>query len=284
MELSDFRIRISVLLMALLLCSIISGAYGQDLDRSLLTERMLHPLDSYTAYTFHKGEWAYNFPVLGLTPGWMWWGITDWMTAELDIECWLGGVPSFNFRFGLARKNGIRPALAYETMYQYLRKEIDLIDGYDTLHVVRKGHNWYNRINASWLILKRLRLHVSLGGTFSEYLLLENDNRPEYYGQVFENLLSPDISLGIDWRITKWLSCHGTGSYGTTFVYLDNVPRKYQFAYGFRVAPFLKCRWGFLRNMRIETTSLTFYFSEARETVTLPIPIFPYIYWQWGSH
>jgi hypothetical protein len=257
--------------------------FAQDIETSLITEQMLHPLDSYTAYTFHRGEWAYNFPVLALSPGWMWWGITDWLSAELDLECWLGGVPSFNFRFAFSQQQRMRPAVAYETMFQYLPREIDLMEGYETLRIVRKGSSWYHHINTSWYFLKRCHLHFSFGGTYSRYLLIENANRSVYYGTVFRNLISPDISLGFDWRITKWLSFHTSGSYGTTFVYLDNVPRKYQFTYGFRVAPFWKFRWAILRNFRIEFASIIFHFPEAKETISLPVPIFPYLYWQWGG-
>jgi hypothetical protein len=176
------RIKIFILIIFLLF-SLVSekGIFAKEIDSTFINERMLHPLDSYTAYTFHKGEWAYNFPVLGLTLGWMWWGITDWLTTELDLECWLGGVPSFNFRFALAKQRGIQPAFAYETMFQYLSKEINIIEGFDSLRVVRKGSSWYNRINATWRFSKRLRLHLSLGGTYSESIMIENVNRPEYF-------------------------------------------------------------------------------------------------------
>ncbi len=269
----------SVFLLSLLFSDILA----QETNIGLINENMLHPLDSYTAYTFHKGEWAYNFPVLGLTPGWMWWGITDWLTTEIDIECLLGGVPSFNFRFALAKQHRIQPALAYETMFQCLFKEINLMEDYDSLRVVRKGSSWYNRLNATWHLSKRLRLHLSLGVTYSEYLLIENSNRPEYFGRRFQDLISPDLSLGIDWRIYKWLSFHSAGSYGTTFIYLDNVPRKYQFTYGFRIAPFLKNRWAILRNFRAEFPAIFFCFPDAKETVSMLIPILPYLYWQWGG-
>ncbi|MCK4420546.1 hypothetical protein KAW48_02020 [candidate division WOR-3 bacterium] len=271
------------------LCCLVITLFGitvfaGETDSGLVNERMLHPLDSYTAYTFQKGEWAYNFPVLGLSPGWMWWGVTDWLTAEIDIECLLGGVPSFNFRFSLTEQNGILPALAYETMFQYLFEEIDLLEDYEYLRVVRKGASWYNRINASWRFSEQMCLHLSIGGTYSESILIENDNRPEYFGKHFQDLISPDLSLGIDWRISKWFSFHSAGSYGTTFIYLDNVPRKCQFTYGFRIAPLLKNRWAILRNLRLEFAAIFYYFPEARETVSLPVPILPYLYWQGGGN
>ncbi|MCK4575818.1 hypothetical protein KAU34_05390 [candidate division WOR-3 bacterium] len=269
-------------LVVFLLILLISGIFAQETDLGLINENMLHPLDSFTGYTFNKGEWAYNQAITPC-PSWACWGITDWLTTEFDFECWLGGVPSFNFRFALSKQHGIHPALAYETMFQYIFKEINLLEGYDSLRVVRKGSSWYNRINASWRLSEQIRLHLSLGSTYAKSILIENYNRPEYSGKYYKELLSPDLSLGFDWRIAKWLSFHSAGSYGTTFIYLDNVPRKYQFTYGFRIAPFLKSQWSILGNFRVELSSIFFYFPEAKETVSMPIPIFPYFYWQWGG-
>ena len=85
-----------------------------------------------------------NLPV-ALSPGWMWWGVTDWLSTELDWEAWLGGVPSFNLRFNLGNQSGIRPALAYESMFQYIFADtINLLKGYHQLDVLRYGPSWYN--------------------------------------------------------------------------------------------------------------------------------------------
>jgi len=245
----------------------------------LLNQTMLHPADAFTAYTFNKGEWAVNLP-FALSPGWVWWGVTPWLTTELDLECWLGGVPSFNFRFRLADQIGIRPALAYETMFQYIFGQgFDLLDSYDTLNVWRRGASWYNHLNASWLLTDRFRIHLSAGATFSEYLRVENANRQGYSGAVYHNRLAPDISLGLDFRAARWLSLHSTASYGTTFTYLDNVPRKYQWTAGARIAPFPNHRWGILRTFRAELIALYFYFPQAGESVWGPMG---YVFWQWG--
>ncbi len=245
---------------------------------------MLHPLDSFTADNFDAGEFSYNlpFPLFGLSPGWAWWGITDWLTAEIDIECLLGGVPSFNFRVPVCHQKGIRPKVAFETMVQYLPAEINQTEDIDNLNVIRKGLSWYNRLNCSWQIVDRLHLYISSGGTYCRYLHIENSNRTVYYGAEFNDLLDPALSLGFNWRVSNSVSSHLSGSYGVTFVYLDNVSRKFQLCYGFRVAPFIGSGCGFLRNFRIEFSSINFYFADAREGVYLPIPIFPYLYWQWG--
>jgi len=85
---------------------------------------MLHPGDAFTGNVLKKGEFVYN-QALTPYPSWAWWGITDRITAELDFECWLGGVPSFNFRLGILKQKHIIPTIAFETMFQYLKNEQD---------------------------------------------------------------------------------------------------------------------------------------------------------------
>jgi hypothetical protein len=250
-----------------------------EANDSLKTENMLHPLDSFTAYTLNRGEWSYS-QTLSPYPGWFWWGMTDWLTAELDIPCWIGGVASFNFRLAAIKQRGIIPAIAFETMYQYLPREIDLLEGYDYMNIKRKGHSWYNKANFSWKIHASFHIHASLGITYSEHLLIENNKRSEYRGTEFTNLLSPDYSLAIDWRALDWMSFHTSASYGATFVYIDNVPHKYQLVSGFRIAPFLWSRYAILRNFRTEAIFIVFRFEEAHENVASP---YGYFYWQWGG-
>lgn len=245
----------------------------------LKSEIMLHPVDAFTAYTLKKGEWIYS-QALTPYPSWFWWGITNNITTELDTECWLGGIPSFNFRFRLLNQRTFIPTVAFETMYQYLPKEIDQLDNYDSLSVKRKGNSWYNRLNLSWEIKKNLYLSVSGGATYSKNLTIDNSDTVNYEGETYNNRVTPDVSAGIDFRVSEWLSLHAAVSYGTTFIYLDNVPRKQQFNVGARFAPFYKHENGILKNFRIELAILTFRFKEVDHLVSGP---FGFIYWQWGG-
>jgi len=101
-----------------------------DTTKSLINETMLHPADAFTGYVYKKGEWGYNQAITPY-PSWAWWGITDRITTELDLEAWLGGVPSFNFRIGILKQSGFKPALAYETMFQYLKEDFDQFHNLD---------------------------------------------------------------------------------------------------------------------------------------------------------
>ena len=267
-----------------------AAARAEASRTGLLDETMLHPMDGFTGYTLKQGEFIYNQSPLTLPlPSWAWWGVTDWLTAEIDLLPLLGGffiephlpVPSFNFRFRLRDGGADGPSLAFETMVQHLWNPLDQED-LEHLRVRRVGTQWFGRVNLSQRLVHRLRVHVSLGVTFSEDFLVENKERPVYRGAHIRNAVNPDASLSFDFRAKPWLSLHATGSYGTTFVYSDNQPRKWEVAYGFRLAPFYASRYGVLRTMRLEAPALWIYRPDARESVLLAIPILPYFYWQWS--
>jgi hypothetical protein len=273
---------------ALALVASVGIAHG-DPPRGLQGDIMLHPGDAFTGETLHAGDWIYNQAVMTLPlPSWAWIGVTDWLTAEIDLLPLLGGffiephlpVPSLNLRFKLYDH------LAYETMAQYQWRPFDDQLGPESfVHIVRDGLSWFHRVNVTLPVARNFRVHASLGATYARSLTIENQNRTAYRGRHFENLISPDASLGLDWRPLPWLSLHSTGSFGTTFVYLDNVPRKAQVTLAFRAAPFESRRHGllgsaFFRCMRIEASTLYIYFRDADESMSLPVPIFPYFYWQ----
>jgi hypothetical protein len=184
----------------------------------LLKECMLHPFDIPTAYTLARGEVVYN-QALQPWPTWGFWGVTDRMTAELDFEAWLGGVPSLNFRYRLMDRKGAIPTLAWETMYQYVGQQCDLLADDDEYDVERRGNSWYNKINGSWSISDRLSIHLSGGATYSEFLRLEKKSTGGNSSKEYHNIFAPDVASGIDWRAAKWLVLTG----GQIFFYLSSV-------------------------------------------------------------
>ena len=244
----------------------------------LLDETMLHPGDAFTAHTFAGGELAYHQAPTPY-PSWAFWGITDWLTVELDFEAWLGGVPSLNARARLRGQRGAIPAIAYETMFQYLGEEIDLLEDYSSLSVRRHGASWSNRINLSWSLSRKLALHASGGATYSRDLSIDNADVEMPHGNRYQRATHPDGSLAIDWRVARWASLHATASHGSTFLYVDNVPRKRQAVIATRLAPCLGSRHGFLRKLRLELALVSMRFEDADETLSGPMG---FVYWQWG--
>ncbi len=264
-----------------ILCFLMTGQllFSQsDSINSLINETMLHPADSFTGYVYKKHEWGYN-QALTPYPSWAWWGITDRITAELDFEAWLGGVPSFNFRIGIIKNNDWMPAIAFETMYQFLSEERDQFDNLSYLKISRKGSSWYNHINLSWKIKNSIHFHIMNGATYSENILISNGDSTNHIGNSYKNMLHPDYSFGIGWRIQKWITLHSTYSYGSTFLYADNIPRKQQFVLATRVAPFIKSKKGFFNSFRFELAFLYAKFIDADQYISGPIGFF---YWQWN--
>lgn len=237
---------------------------------------LLHPLDNFTAYTLDKNEWVFNFPLAA--PGYLMWGVTDDVTVELDAECWLGGVPSVNARFRLCGQKGALPALAFESMYQYLPNRINLIDDYEYLNIWRQGNSWFNRINMSWALSEKVAMHISPGVTYSEMVEIDNGDRSLFQSSMSEDIVKGDFSAGFSWIATNWLSVHSSVSSGVTFLYLDNVPGKEQLAAGVRINPFTGMSQPILRNMGIDLAILSMSFPEVDETLTGPMF---YLFWQW---
>lgn len=216
----------------------------------------------------------------------MWIGVTDWLTAEIDLLPLVGGlftkpnlpVPSFNFRFKLRNQDALIPAMAYETMFQYLYTEFDQSDN-SFFATWRKGSSWYHHVNASWRINRRFYMHASAGATYAQYLKLQNKDSGNRSEKEFYNRITPDVSLALDYRFPA-VSFHLTTSYGTTFNYIDNVPRKVEVLYGLRAAPFYKNKHGVLKNFRFEWVGFYNAFPAIDAKAFVPVFI-PYLYWQW---
>lgn len=264
--------------------------FGQSKSlEGLQTETFLHPTDGFTAYTLKKGEFVYNQSPFTLPfPSWAWWGISDNITAEIDFLPLIGGffqkpnipVPSFNFRFKLIEQNKYIPTIAFETMYQHLWNEVTQSNQPNAI-VRRKGNSWYNHLNFSWRITTKLFYHISFGATYVENLYFSNNDTLNIIEKFYPKSFTPDFNFSIDYRWKPWISLNATGSYGTTFVYLDNVPRKKQISYGFRIAPFFKSKRKFLKYLRAEFIGYYINLPDINESIESILPIFPYFYWQW---
>lgn len=261
-----------------------------DSLRGLQNDIYLHPADGFTAYTLKKNEFVYNQSPFTLPlPSWAWWGITDKITCEIDLLPLLGGffiephlpVPSLNFRFKLFDQDRWKPTIAFETMYQHLWRTQNQLDNPNLIIERQSGNSWYNRFNFSWEVKRKLHIHFSAGMTYTENLFIANKDSIQYKSRFFKCTFNPDISMSFDWRPKPWISFHLTTSYGTTFVYLDNIPRKYEICYGFRVAPFYGLKWKILNSFRMEFAAFRFDFTDVNASVQSLIPLFPYLYWQW---
>jgi len=151
--------------------------------RDLNSMANLHPLDTFTADVLDKGEWYYGQPPIP-APGYNFVGLSDKLTLQIDYTAWLGGLPSLNLRQRLFGQRGQGLSAALEGMLLYMRADLDEMDtDNDTLYIRRRGWNGYLRLNTSLRLSDKARLHTSLGISYSEYLHIQNENRPTVIGK-----------------------------------------------------------------------------------------------------
>jgi hypothetical protein len=121
----------------------------------------------------------------------------------------------------------------------------------------------------------------NLGMDYIGELILQNNSTPDSIKKIFRKSWNPNFAVGFDYRPSPWVSYHLGYSYGSTLTFLENVPRKHQFNYGFRLAPFYKNKRGILKNFRVELLAINAFFPDIEAKQVFPFPVFPYLYWQW---
>lgn len=258
---------------------------------SLLDDTYLHPVDGITPYTLKKGEWIYAQSLQTLPfPSWAFVGITDKLTAQIDLLPWIFGtfselkrpIPSFNFRYRFnEQKEGI-PTIALEAMFVHFW---DTLQRFDTpnLTMWENGSYFHFKPVIGYKIKEKWFINLSAGVDYIGELIMQNNDSLNFQTKTFKDSWNPNFSLSASYRNSKWISYHMAYTYGSTLTYLENVPRKHQFNYGFRVAPFYKSKWSLLRNFRIELVAINAFFSDINAQEVFPLPVFPYFYWQWQA-
>ena len=256
---------------------------------SIKDEAYLHPVDCITPYTLKKGEWIYAQSIQTLPfPSWAFVGITDKLTAQIDLLPWLSGmftelkkpIPSLNFRYRFNRQKGRIPTIAVEAMYVHFWDTLQRIKT-PSLSIWEKGSYFHFKPVIGYKINDKWNINLSAGVDYIGEITLLNKNSHTNLTKTFSNSWNPDFAIGIDYRPSDWISYHMGYTYGATLTYLENIPRKKQFNYGFRIAPFYKNSRGILRNMRLELVAINGYFPDIKAKQSFPIPVFPYFYWQW---
>lgn len=273
----------------LLSCHLLYAQTDSVRTNPLDVDVYLHPVDCITAYTLPKGEWIYGQSLQTLPfPSWMFYGITDKLTTQIDLLPWIGGfvtelkkpIPSLNLRYQFVEQHGAVPSIAFEAMFIYFWDTLDRFETVST-HVYESGVYWHFKPVMSYQFGDDWYVHTSVGADYIGALIMETTDTVEPVTRNFTKSWNPNAALGVDYRPSPFISYHIACNYGATLTFLENVPRKFMFTYGFRVAPFYKNRFGILRSMRIELLSINGYFPDLKTYQGIPVPIYPYIYWQW---
>ena len=261
----------SRLLVLAALASVLSGcgSFRQN-------EPLLYPAGLPTADTLNGGEWMLAPPPWG----WVAYGATDRLTIAWDYPVALLGYPA-----GLARYRflgGERAALAAEFYYLGFPKELndDRSPGYQLLH--RGVQTWFHvqhtsRLSDSW------RWHIYAGNTYATYQKYSPHKEALFAPVLFEKKNSGDFGTGIQWDAKPGLKVHVNYSYGNTLLFVDQVALKHLFVYTLHFAPFSENRSGILRNLRFDLNSIYSKVPVANYDISVPLPVYPTVYWQWGG-
>lgn len=162
-------------------------------------------------------------------------------------------------------------------IWTLLRRRFDT----PTLQVSENGSYFHVKPSIGYKIRNKWFVNLSIGVDYIGELILKNNDSSSNLSETFTKSWNPNLSVGLDYRASKWISYHLGYTYGSTLTYLENVPRKHQLTYGFRIAPFYKMSIGILRNLRIELVAINGFFPDIEARQVFPIPVFPYFYWQW---
>ncbi|MGA2142609.1 MAG: hypothetical protein ABSG94_09315 [Brevinematales bacterium] len=248
---------------------------------------MISPVDTLTPDVLRAGEFIYGQP-FALEPGWVFWGINDRLTMLFDLTAWLGGIPDLFLKYSLTDPDSKIFRLALENMVMYIPGSYGNFNkgaqqGSDQYYIFFERPGWSDvfRADTSFTIFTDFRLLLSGGLSYSQNLSISNYNMPVNYGITLSNYIEPVASIGLDWRALDWLSAHSGVSYGETFEYNENRPRKWQATYGVNIAPFYWLNFGFLQTFTIQLAAFISYFPDAQQYEALYIPIYPTVYWQW---
>ncbi len=282
--------KLLIVVIALMLpLSLCGQAPSTSRSRPLNEDPYLHPVDIITPYTLRKGEWIYAQSIQTLPfPSWAFVGITDKLTAQIDLLPWLFGVfselkrpiPSFNFRYRFNHQQGWLPTIGIEAMFVHFW---DTLQRFSTpaLTIRENGSYFHIKPSIGYRIHDKWYLNLSAGADYIGELMMQNNDTTNLQTASFSNSWNPNFAIGIDFRPSPWISYHIGYSYGATLTYLENVPRKRQLTYGFRIAPFYRSRAGFIRSLRIELVAINAAFPDIDARQNFPVPVFPYFYWQW---
>ncbi len=281
-------IKILTYILIIFLFSVSSFAQNATLNKKtnpINDDTYLHPIDANTPYTLKKGEWFYaqSFQTLPL-PGWAFVGLTDNLTLQFDLTPIIGGffvephypIPSVSLRYKIVSQKGAIPTFSIESQFFHIWQSLERFE-VDKISLYQKGSYFHIKTMFGYE-LKPLYFDFSIGVDYINKMWWEKD------GIVINTLtqnINPNYSIGISYRPSKWISYHIATSYGATLTYFENAPRKIQFSYGIRIAPFYKNRFRILRNMRIELISVNAWFNDIDKYSGFPLPLYPLFYWQW---
>jgi hypothetical protein len=130
----------------------------------------------------------------------------------------------------------------------------------------------------------RWKWHLYAGTNYATSQTYLPSEKVQFEAVTYENHFSPNVGAAMEWDALPSMKVHFNYTYGNSLYFVDQVALKHLAAATLHFAPFSTDRGAFLRNLRIELSALHVNVPIAQYRETLPLPIYPTIYWQWGGH
>ncbi|HYR42610.1 MAG TPA: hypothetical protein VER98_06290 [Terriglobia bacterium] len=240
-------------------------------------EPLLMPGGLSTADTLRRKEWLLAPPPWG----WVAYGATSQLTIAWDYPAALFGFPAGFIRYQLPGRSDKTHFAAEFYAISFGKSHTDeRSNGYRLEH--RGMQSWVRLENSSQLSAN-WRLHLYAGGNYAEYQRYFPHKEVQFPEAVYEQYWSPDAGAALEWSPRPKVKVHLNYAYGNTFSFVDQVALKRMVVGQLHFAPFGPQRSAFLRNMRLDLSAIYVNVPIARYRRSLPIPIYPTMYWQWGG-
>jgi hypothetical protein len=213
--------------------------------------------------------------------GWVAAGASDRITLAWDYPATLLGYPA-----GLIRWR--TPVGDDDHQWSLEAYGVSFTKGLDQTRnkefaVEYRGGQYWAHLYTSHHLHDSLWLHAYAGATHTDYFRFHSNQTIQFPDKLYQDAWCPDYGVDLEIIANSWLKIHANAGYGNTFFIVDQVLFKTFAALTFQMAPFSKNTVGILRQMRIELSSLYVRIPDVQYEEKLILPIFPYVYWQWGG-
>jgi len=265
------KFRNVILSVALLLLPTISRAAFDS------NEPLLFPGGYSTADVLRVHEWLVAPPPWG----WLAYGATSRLTLMWDYPATLFGYPAAMVRYQLPTE---------DPEVHYAIEVYGLIFGKDRTDSRSKGYRIDQRSTQDWVHLERSarlssdwRWHAYVGANYATYQKYSPNEEATFDPVVYHRKMTPDFGTALEWDAKPWMKVHLNYTYGNTFVFVDQVGHKHMIVGSLLFAPFSKDHAAILRNLRFDLSAIYVNVPTAHYSYTLPVPVYPTVYWQWGG-
>jgi hypothetical protein len=240
-------------------------------------EPLLYPGGFPTADTLRDDEWQLAPPPWG----WVAYGVTPRLTVGWDYPATLMGYPAGLVRYQFGSEN---PDVRYAVeLYGAVFTRDHTDSRNDAFMLERNGTQDWIHFERTARLSERWRWHLYGGLNYASFQRYVPHKGEQFEPVTYEHHVSPDFGVALQWDALRAMKVHVNYTYGNTLYFVDQVALKRLAAATLHFAPFSQNRAAVLRNLRFDLSALHVNVPIAKYRETLPLPLYPTVYWQWGG-